>query len=231
MLKLIKMEMKKTKMVGYINAALIANLALVGILLIIIFGSRSEGELVFDNYNMAFLLITSLAKSTFIVFASVLLSRLVIDEYKNDTISLLFLYPINRKKIIAAKLVIVSIFTFISIVISNILMDAVFILMDNMYHFMPDKLTESAFKYNLVSIVMNAFTSSFMALIPLYFGLKKKSVPATIISSLLIVSIVCSNNNGFSLSSIVAIPIILAFIGAFIAYLSIRNIEHVDTTR
>lgn len=231
MLKLIKMEMKKTKMEGYIKISLLINIALIGLVLIFIFGSISEGEVLFENYNMSFSFISTLAKITFIVFASVLLSRLIIDEYKHDTITLLFLYPINRKKIIAAKLVIVSLFTFVSIVFSNLLLDMVFILMDNLYHFVPDQLTKTALIYNLISIVMDAFTSSFMALIPLYFGLKKKSVPTTIISSLIIVFIVCSDNNGFSLSSIIAIPIIFAMIGAGIAYLSIRNIEHEDTTR
>ena len=67
-----------------------------------------------------------------------------------------------------------------------------------------------------------------MALIPLYFGMKKKSAPVTIISSLLIVAIVCSNNNGLSLGSIIAVPITLAVVGALIAYLTIRNIEHID---
>lgn len=231
MLKLIKLEMKKTKMLGYVKGSLIANIVLIGILLIVIFGSKSEGELAFEDYNMAFALITTLVKGTFIVFASVLLAKLVIDEYKNDTITLLFLYPINRKKIIVAKLLIVLVFTFVNIILSNILLDLVFVMTDNIYPFMPDQLTKSVLTHNLISIIMNAFTSSFMALIPLYLGMKKKSVPTTIVSSLLIVAIVCSNNNGFSLSSIIAIPITLAFIGAFIAYLAIRNIEHVDTMR
>lgn len=231
MLKLIKMEMKKSKMGGYLRGAIITNVVLICILCIIVFGSRSEGEIAFENYNMAFILISSLAKGTFIVFASVLLAKLVIEEYKNNTITLLFLYPINRKKMIASKLIIVTIFTFINTVISNILLVFTFILLEEFFRFMPGELTNTVLLQNIISIVINAITSSFMALIPLYFGMKRKSVPTTIISSLLIVAIVCSNNNGFTLSSIIAVPIILAIIGIFIAYLSIYNIEHVDITK
>ena len=51
-----------------------------------------------------------------------------------------------------------------------------------------------------MTIVINALASTGMGLIPLYFGMRKKSVPATIVSAVLIVSIVCSNNGGYSLS-------------------------------
>jgi hypothetical protein len=45
------------------------------------------------------------------------------------------------------------------------------------------------------------------------------------------VAIVCSNNNGNSLSSIVAIPIILAVIGVSIAYLAVKKTERLDVTK
>ena len=167
-------------------------------------------------------------RATFIIFASVLIARLIINEYKNNTITVLFMYPINRKKLIIAKLLIVVIFTFISIILSNIFLEISFCFFDKMLHFVPDKLTIDIILKNGMTIVTYACTASCMSLIPLYFGMRKKSVPATITSSILIVSIVCSNNGGFSLNSIIAIPLSLAAIGVFIAYLSIKNIEHVD---
>jgi hypothetical protein len=230
MLKLIKLELKKIKMGVYIKGTLIANLVMIGILLIILIGSKSEGEVAFDNYNFAFMLLSSLVKATFIVFASVMLSKLVVEEYKTGTITLLFMYPINRKKLLWAKLIIVSVFTFVSTFLTNIFIDCVFISINHFYEFIPDKLTNAILINNFISISMNSLTSSCMALIPLYFGVKKKSVPVTIVSSLLIVAIVCSNNNGLSLGSIIAVPITLAIIGALIAYLTIRNIEHIDVT-
>lgn len=230
MLKLIKLELKKIKMGGYVRGTLITNIAIIGILFIILVGSKSEGEVSFENYNFAFTIMGSLVKGTFIVFASVMLSRLVIEEYKTGTITQLFMYPINRKKLIWAKLVIVSSFTFISTFLTNITIDFVFILINNAYEFVPGSLTKEMLINNFISIIMNSLTSTCMALIPLYFGLKKKSAPVTIISSLLIVAIVCSNTNGFSLGAIIAVPITLSAIGVLIAYLTIRNIEHIDVT-
>jgi len=230
-LKLIKLEIKKVKMWGYIKGGIIANLVMVAVLAIIIFGSKNEGGMDINSFNDAFLLVDSLVKSTFIIFAAVLLARFVIEEYKNNTITLLFMYPINRKKLILAKLIIVALFTFIAIVLSNIFVDFVLYVINSFYNFIPDKLTNIIIINTFITIIISALASSGMALIPLYFGMRKKSVPTTIVSAILIVAIVCSNNGGYSLSSIIAIPISLAIIGIFISYLSIRNIEHVDVIK
>lgn len=228
MLNLIKLELKKFKIRGSIRGAMIANLAILGVIAIINFGERAEGRFAFNNYVFAFSIIDSLVKSTFIIFASALIAKYVIEEYKSKTIMVLFMYPINRKKLIISKLLIITIFTFVSIVISEIFIGGVLCLINNIYELIPDKLTITLVINNLKNICINALAASGMSLIPLYFGMRKKSVPTTIISSILIVSIVCGNNGGFSLSSIIAIPLSLAVIGIGIAYLSIRNIENVD---
>lgn len=231
MFKLMKLEMKKFKVAGYIKSAIIANLVIIGIMIAGILISKSEGEAILNNYNFAFQMVDSSVKATFIIFASVLLAKLIIEEYRNGTIALLFMYPINRKKLIVGKLIIVLIFTFVAIFLSNIFIDGTLIAINSFANFIPDELTKETLSNTIVLINTSAVTSAFMSLIPLYFGMKKKSVPTTIISSILIVSVMCSNANGFTLSSIIIIPIILSLIGAFIAYLSFKNIEHVDVSK
>lgn len=229
MLKLIRLEMKKYKIGTYIRGAIIANLVMMGLPFIIFLTSKTTGENAFQSYDEIFLLINLLVKATFIVFASVLLSRFVLEEYKSGTITLLFMYPIKRKKLFAAKLLIVSSFTFLSIIVTNIFLIIVSCTINSIDPVITEKLTEAVIFDNLLMIGTSALTSCCMALIPLFIGMKSKSVPATIISSIVIASIVCqTNSSGFSLSSIVAIPIVLSVIGVLIAYLSIRNIEHID---
>jgi ABC-type transport system involved in multi-copper enzyme maturation permease subunit len=230
-LKLMKLELKKVKMWGYIKRAIIANLVIIAMLAITIFGIKNEENTEFISFTFTFSMVDSLVKATFIIFAAVLLARFIIEEYKSNTITVLFMYPINRKKLITAKLLIVVLFIFISIVLSNIFIDFVLCVTNNFYNFIPDKLTTSLIINNFMTIVINALASAGMGLIPLYFGMRKKSVPATIVSAIIIVSAVCSSSNGHSLSSIIEIPIILSIVGAFIAYLSIRNIEHIDVIK
>lgn len=231
MLKLMKLEMKKVKIGGYIKGALIANIVIIAILAIMIFASINEGDIEFTSFTFTFSIVDTMVKSTFIVFASVLIARFIIEEYKKNTITLLFMYPINRKKLIIAKLLIVVLFTFVSTVLSNIFIDFVLCITNNFYKFTIDKLTIALIINNFMTIGINALASTGMGLIPLYFGMRKKSVPATIVSAILIVTIVNSNNGGYSLSNMIAIPITLSIIGVYIAYLSIRNIEHVDVIK
>lgn len=228
MLKLIKLEMKKVKMKGYLRGAAIANLVIMGITAILIFASIDEGEAEMLNCNFMFSVTDTLVKATFIVFASVLISKLIIEEYKNNTISLLFMYPINRKKLISAKLIITAVFTFCAIVLSNLFITSVLYISNSYFGFLQDNLPASILVKNIGTILINGLSSACIGLIPLFFGMIKKSVPATIVSSILIVSVVFSNNNGHSLNSIIAVPLTLALVGITVAYISIRNIEHVD---
>ncbi len=194
----------------------------------ILFISKVEGDIVLENYQLALKIIDSFVRGVFIVFAATLIAKLIIGEYKNRTITTAFMYPIKRKKLIAAKLAIIIIFTFISIVVSNVFITVVFCFISTNYQLIPDALTYSVVMQQIPAMLMNAIAATGMSLIPLYFGMKKYSIPTTILSSLLMVMVVSSNTGNFSLNDIIVIPITLAIIGISVAYLSIRNIESVD---
>lgn len=127
-----------------------------------------------------------------------------------------------------AKLAIVMLFTFSMIIISNALITAIFCVVSDRYELIPDVLSSSLIIQHIPSVLMNAIAASGIALIPLYFGMRKYSIPTTIISSIIIVSVTSSNSGNFTLNDIIIIPITLAIVGLGIAYLAIRNIEKVD---
>ena len=127
-----------------------------------------------------------------------------------------------------AKLAIVMLFTFSMIIISNALITAIFCVVSDRYELIPDVLSSSLIIQHIPSVLMNAIAASGIALIPLYFGMRKYSIPTTIISSIIIVSVTSSNSGDFTLNDIIIIPITLAIVGLGIAYLAIRNIEKVD---
>ncbi|CAH2716186.1 hypothetical protein BACCIP111895_03370 [Neobacillus rhizosphaerae] len=228
MRKLISLEIKKFKLFSYLKSVGIADLIIMGLLCVIYFAEKSEGTFAYGSYESAFTMIGSIIRPTFIIFAAVLISRLIIDEYKSNSITLMFMYPINRKKVMISKLTIVACFTFLTIFLSNILLGSVFYLVDSYLHFVPEALTVEVLKDSLFSMTLEAVASAGMALIPLYFGMRKKSVPATIVSAIIMVSLTSSSTNGVNLFAYIAIPISLAAIGSLIAYYSFRNIEKVD---
>lgn len=83
---------------------------------------------------------------------------------------------------------------------------------------------------NLLKAGTDALYAAGIALIPLYFGMRRKSVPATIVSAVLIVMLISSGfgNGSFRMGNLIWISLSLALVGGGIAYLSIRNIEHQD---
>lgn len=84
----------------------------------------------------------------------------------------------------------------------------------------------------LPNTVTNAFMMGAIALIPLFFGMRKKSTAATITSAVIIAflinSTVSDGVDTFSLANVVIIPIVLALLGIGIAYLSFCNIDVKD---
>ncbi|CAH2716596.1 hypothetical protein BACCIP111895_03783 [Neobacillus rhizosphaerae] len=228
MLNLIRLEIKKHKIDSSIKGALVATGIIFGVILLGLYVSKLDHELVFENYEVAFSAIDTLVRAVFIIFASTLVAKLIIDEYKNKTITILFMYPINRKKIIIAKLILIVIFTFTAIIFANTIITTLFYFFNEKMQYIPDTLSLIVVKKHALKVLMNALAATGMSLIPLFFGMRKYSVPTTIISSIIIVFIICSNNGGMSLNDIIIIPATLAFIGVLIAYLAIKNIEKVD---
>ncbi|MBD3917326.1 ABC transporter permease [Paenibacillus sp. PR3] len=226
MLKLIQLEIKKFKITGYVIGAFIAMACIFGFVCAISFDPSSVEDL--SDFEALFSTIDLLTRGVFIVFAAVLLSRFIIEEYRTKSISVLFTYPINRKKLIIAKLLIVFSFTFISILIADSIVSILMLVINHYHEFIHETLTKDVVIRQTIAFLMNAIAASFMSLIPLIFGMRKYSTAATVVASILIVFIVCSNSNGFSLNSIIAIPITLSWIGAIIAYTSFRNIERKD---
>lgn len=230
MRKLIGLEIKKFKLFSYLKNVLIADLVIMGILCLVYFVDKSERGNAFGSYETAFTDFGSLIRATFTIFTAVIISRIFIDEFKNNTITLLFMYPIKRKKIMIAKLAIVACFAFLTIFLSTIVIGSAFYLADSLFHFVPVGLTSKVLMDSLISMTLGAIASAGMSLIPLYFGMKKKSVPATIVSAIILVSLTSSTTNSVFAFSYIFIPISLAVIGCLVAYFSIRNIEEVDIT-
>lgn len=228
MLKLIALEIRKNKLASMLKGVLITNLAILAFMILIIFIGQSEAEVTFNSYPEMLDGLSIFVKATFIVFAAILLSRLVIDEYKNNTVSLLFMYPIPRKKLMFAKLIIVFLFTLINIILSNVVLGTLLIGIMQYTNTISGQITLDLLTTNLIKTGANAVYAAGISLIPLYVGMRKKSVPATIVTAVFVVSLISSGSENFQLGNLVGVSIFLGVLGMFIAYLSIRNVETAD---
>lgn len=184
----------------------------------------------FASYEDSFILIDTFARAVFIIFSGALISKLIISEYRDKTMNVMFTYPIKRHKIIAAKLMLIFLFTFAMIMLTDAVMGVLLLTANHLYDFITEPLSTAVLWKMIVKYIISAFSASAMALIPLFFGMRKHSVTATMVASILLVFVVCSGFNGptFSVNSIIVIPLTLGAIGLWIAALSMIRLETKD---
>lgn len=228
MLKLINLEIKKFQLWNYWKAVSICNIAFIALLSMMFFIEIDGGKIPLESFDMVANILGAMVRTTFTVFASVIIVKLIIDEFKNKSIDVLFTYPIKRKKLISAKLTIVFVFTFVNVLFSTLYLEGLVYLADMNFNILPGVIESEDISRYLLSAFMNAIATAGISLIPLLFGMHRKSAPATIVSSILISTILNQTSEDFTLFSIIAVPLSLGLFGLFIGYNSIRNIEKKD---
>ncbi|EJR68088.1 hypothetical protein IIO_00407 [Bacillus cereus VD115] len=232
MLRLMKLEWKKHQLSSYFKSVAICIIAIFTVVNLMMLGGRGEVDLLLSDFTQQMALINIFIRITFITFSAVILSRLVIDEYKNKTMQLSFMYPLQRKMLMRAKLTIVFCFCFVSTIIATFIISLLVYFVSPMMGLIetPAKIGE------IIAIVpttiIGAFMISGISLIPLFFGMRKKSTPTTITSAVIIGMLISGNvgvgNGQVSMFDFIAIPIVLCLLGIFISYLSYRKIDKID---
>ncbi|WP_144568817.1 ABC transporter permease [Bacillus pseudomycoides] len=224
MLNLMRLELMKFKLWPVIRGALIA-ICILSICIPLILWDEAG----VNGYNQTFAIIDTFSRGVFMIFGASLIARFIIQEFQEKTMTVMFMYPINRKKIMFAKMFIIICFTLCFIMISDIIIFSVVYVFNLYKPIITGTLTVSILLQNALKLFMNALAATGISLIPIYFGMRKYSVRTTFVSAIVIVAMLNSGRGTEStLFDFVAIPIILACIGLLIAYMAIRKIEQVD---
>lgn len=227
MFKLMKLELKKHSLGWYWKGAIVSTLAIVLIMGILPF-TEEEAALMFDSYEEVFFALGIMVRAVFIVFAAVLLSSFLIQEYNHKTISVLFTYPVPRKKLIAAKILLIMGITIFAMLACNVLVIVLFLIANEFLLIIPGTPSAELLASEGVEMLILALSAMGISLVPLYFGMRKKSVAATILTAVILISLTSSNNGGISLSQYIAVPVVLGIIGLTIAWLSFKNVDELD---
>lgn len=232
MLKLIQLEWQKSNISGYFKALAICIVAIFTAVALMALGSRGESEPMFQDYTAFMSLTDILIRITYIIFSSVILSRLVIDEYKSNMIQVLFTYPLQRKKIIQAKLSIVFGFCFFSIIITTFVINLLTYFLNPMMGLFEGSVHIGDMAAAIPATLINAFMIAGISLIPLSFGMRKKSTPSTITSAVIIGFVVnatvSDGGSSTSLFQFIAVPIALCLLGLILGYLSFYKVDRSD---
>lgn len=230
MLRLMKLEWKKHQLSSYFKGVAICIIAIFTVVSLMALGVKEEGDLLLSDFTQQMAAANIFIRITFIIFSSVILSRLVIEEYRNKTIQLLFMYPLQRKMLMRAKLTIVFCFCFVSTIIATFIISLLVFFVSPMMGLIDTPATIGEIIATVPTAIISAFMISGISLIPLFFGMRKKSTPTTITSAVIIGMLISGNvgNGQVSMFDFIAIPIVLCLLGIFISYLSYRKIDKID---
>ena len=196
MFHLIKLELKKYKLYKYIFFAF---LCIIGILTYITITNLFTQKIIERNttYEMIFWMVDVIVIGTFVIFSAVLITKIIMDEYKNRTILLLFTYPINRKKVILAKLIIVIIFTIIVLLIGNLVCTGYMIILESVTQGIKGNFNLRHFI--IVGPIISVIMGIILSLVPFVIGILKKSGIVTIVTAVIIAAfmpkIISKNTN------------------------------------
>ncbi|WP_249354941.1 ABC transporter permease [Enterococcus hulanensis] len=231
-MKLMKLEWKKNRLSKYFKTTLIATVLIFLITAFMAKMAQNQGELMFTNFNSYMSFVNIIIRVVFVIFSAVLLSRLVIDEYKNKTLQVLFTYPVNRKNVIQSKLMLIMGFCFVSILFSTIVISLLTFMVNPKLELFPQLLELGDVINTFPTIITISIMTACLSLIPLYFGMKKKSSSTTItwgvIIGLLVNATVSDGAATVNMVQLLVIPGILALVGLTIVYFTFRHIESQD---
>ena len=118
-------------------------------------------------------------------------SKFIVDEYTGKKAILLFSYPVDRKKILDAKIIMVFSYTAISMLVCNGIAITVFLSTESLFPLCQDSIDITLLWDCIFSVLCYSLMSALMSLVATWFGFMKKSIIVTITSACVIVSILC----------------------------------------
>lgn len=227
MMKLIRLEWKKNNILKCIrNAAITTAVLLVFILMT---AGELETQEPVEMYGKGMLdsFVALLVHMSYIVFTGVMIAAYIVGAYEKKMMNLMFSYPIERKRIILAKVSAVWIFNFLAMVTSKIVIYIALVLSKSFMGITAQSIPIGELSFWL-DIVLSSAAMVSISFIALPIGLKMKSSKAAIVASVLIVCFTQGNIGGATLVNSLPFYGILLVAAVVSVYLSIYNIETKD---
>lgn len=187
MTHLIKLELKKFGIAQNIIFMFAAILFSILFITISLWDSMTDPKQVKDTFESTYLVISLLMSFIFLVYSSVLTAKLVIGEYNHRTITIMFSYPLNRIKLIASKLTIIMVYTAISMTIGYICCSSYIIFADKSFNMLEGTFQPSMLRTWIPMAITTVIICMVLSLWSFIIGMIRKSVPATIVTSLIVI--------------------------------------------
>ena len=213
MRNLIALELKRNRLRPYNIAVLICGVTMLGfqyLMAAIPYMDPTEPDAeLFSQYPFLMGITCLVCMAIFSILSAVMASRFVVEDYSGKRAILLLSYPISRKKVLRAKLMLVFAYTAGAMLLCGAAIQTVFFLTELLFPICSDHLTIKVILQSLGFLLCCSVLTGLMGVIALWFGFRKKSVPVTIVASVILATLVCQ----VSSAAIQYIPILWIVIG------------------
>lgn len=228
MKNLIKLELDRFTLKPHIVGLVIANIVILTLCVFVSTFLKLLGdfmiaaglpEITLTTVSLA----TMFVRATLIVWQGVLIAKLIVEEYQNKTMSLLYTYPISRQKLIFAKAILISGVMLLFHVVSSVFQHLAIYLISLPLEFVSYSLENIAIQ--LVIII----STMLLGFIPIAVGMVNKSTIATVVTSVVIAAF--SSNSQGSTAGLLSIPIIaimLGIVGLVVMCITIKKMSKSD---
>lgn len=194
MMHLIKLEFQKYQLWRKWIGVVLTHIILVGMSVLMYYGSALEQE-PFD-WEMVILMTDALVRGTFLIFSSVIMAQLVAEEYRSGTINQLFCYPVERWRLMFAKLLIVFVFTVVNVVIGNVLNVTAVVILDSVTDVVLGDFSVIMMTQYGIYYVAGLLAAAFLSLLPYIVCMRRKSTSSTIVAGVVLTLFLISSAGG-----------------------------------
>ena len=213
MRKLIALELKRNCLRPYHIAVLICGATMLGfqyLMAVIPHMDPTEPDAeLFSQYPFLMGITCLVCMAIYSILSAVMASRFVVEDYSGKRAILLLSYPISRKKVLRAKLMLVFAYTAGAMLLCGAAIQTVFFLTELLFPICSDHLTIKVVLQSLGFLFCCSVLAGLMGVIALWFGFRKKSVSVTIVTSVILATLVCQVIS----AAIQYIPILWIIIG------------------
>ena len=216
-----KIQLKKMNLKGQMRGVVIANLLIFALLVILLLieGADATGMAAYEAADL-------IIKATFMIGQSVLISKLVIEEFKTRTVQHLYTYPLNRLKVMAAKIGLIFILMSSFLLVSQVVQHGLF-------HGLALIFSNFSYPMSMMSMAVVATTSIFSVLVgmlPIAVGLWTKSTVAPVVSSFLLIAVLGGSfgDEGLDMMNNLMGMLVLGLVGLAVAGFAVRDVLKKD---
>lgn len=183
MTHLMKLELKKVGMKKYIL------FSIVGIItsMFFVFVGLNDNSAGKYSYETAFTMVGLMFCFYYIILFSVMVVTYIVNEYNQKTILVMFSYPVDRRKLIMAKLFLIALLVMSSMIIGYICCGTFIVLVDRYLELIRGEFEILVLTSWVPTALKAIITFCAFGLGTFVVGMIKKSVPMTIISAIIFV--------------------------------------------